>query len=116
MASESASESALKSASASASASESASTSRVSLRLRYLKAESFPPQILPLPQFRRGSARPIYVVSGGPFGMRNARATITQERTVELRDARVAGRTGEIEDYNILASMLPQDSRIAYAQ
>ena len=48
--------------------------------------------------------------------MRNARATITQERTVELRDAREEGRTGEIKDYNVLASMLPQDSRVAYAQ
>ena len=71
---------------------------------------------MPLPQFRRGDARPIYVASGGPFGMRNARATITQERTVELRDAREEGRTGEIKDYNVLASMLPQDSRVAYAQ
>ena len=43
-------------------------------------------------------------------------ATSTNERVVEVRAARVAGMTGELEDYNFLASMLPQDTRVCDAR
>lgn len=35
-------------------------------------------------------------------------------REVELRQARTADQTGEIEDYNYLASLFPQDTNIWY--
>lgn len=48
--------------------------------------------------------------------MRVARGVITHERIVECRRARRADLTGEIADWNILSSMLPQDTRVAIYQ
>jgi hypothetical protein len=58
----------------------------------------------------------LYQAAGGPFCLRTSMATSTNERVVEVRAARVAGMTGELEDYNILASMLPQDTRVCDAR
>jgi hypothetical protein len=70
------------------------------------------PQTVPLPQLRREQGRAIYVASTGPFGMRNARGGATHQRIVELRRQREVGNTGEIEDWNVLSGMLPQDCRV----
>ena len=72
------------------------------------------PQTIPLPQLRREDGHLLYLAAGGPFTLRCARGTITNERVVELRDARVADRTGPLDSYNYLASQLPQDTRVLY--
>ena len=69
-------------------------------------------QAVNLPQLRREQGRALYLWAG-PFGLRVARGVVTHERIVECRRARRAGRTGEMEDWNALTSMLPQDTRVA---
>ena len=72
------------------------------------------PQAVPFPQLRREDGWLLYLAAGGPFTLRGARGTVTNERVVELRAARDGNRTGPLDSYNFLASQLPQDTRVLY--
>ena len=71
-------------------------------------------QALPLMQLRRNQAWLLYLAATGPFTLHKARGTTTVMREVELRQPRMNDHTGEIQDYNFLASLLPQDANIWY--
>ena len=69
-------------------------------------------QALPLPQLRRDQGWLLYLAGTGPYSLRGSMGSVTIERVVELREAREGGRTGLMSEYNFLASLLPQDTRI----
>ena len=71
-------------------------------------------QAINLPQLHRSQGWLLYLLATGPFSLHNARGAITNERVVELREARMAGLTGGIDSYNSLASLLPQDTKAFY--
>ena len=71
-------------------------------------------QAINVPQLHRSQGWLLYLLSTGPFSLHNARGAITNERVVELRQARMAGLTGGIDSYNSLASLLPQDTKVFY--
>ena len=67
-----------------------------------------------MPQLHRSQGWLLYLLATGPFSLHNARGAITNERVVELREARMGGLTGGIDSYNSLASLLPQDTKVFY--
>ena len=69
-------------------------------------------QALPLPQLSREQGGKLVVAATGRFPVHKGDGVITNTRTVEVRPAREADNTGDIHDYNFLASLLPQDSYI----
>ena len=52
------------------------------------------------------------VAATGKFTVLKGNGVTTNTRVVEIREARQADQTGQIYDYNYLASLLPQDSVI----
>ena len=73
-------------------------------------------QAINLPQLHRDQGWQLYLIATGPFSLRNARGAITNERVVELRQARMLGHTGPISSYNALASLLPQDTKVFHCR
>ena len=73
-------------------------------------------QTLPLPQLRREDGHLLVTAATGGFTLRRARAELAVRRAVEVRAARQAGRTGSINEYNFLAALLPQETRVCYVR
>ena len=71
-------------------------------------------QAMNLPQLSREQGWLIYLLSTGQFSLRGARGCLTNMRVLELRNAREAGHTGNISTYHLLASSLPQDTRVYF--
>jgi len=67
-------------------------------------------------QLRRNQGWLLYLNSTGPFTLFKARGSSTIMREVELHQARTDDHTGEIEDYNFLATQFPQDTVIWYSR
>ena len=71
-------------------------------------------QAMNLPQLSRAQGWLIYLLSTGQFSLRGARGCLTNMRVLELRNARETGHTGNVATYNMLASSLPQDTRVYF--
>ena len=72
------------------------------------------PQALPLYQLRRDQGHLLCLYNAGPFCLKGGFGTAAIERVVELREARMADRTGDMGQYNFLSSLLPQDTRVCH--
>lgn len=70
------------------------------------------PQALPLPQLSREEGGKLVVAATGKFTVLKGNGVNTNTRVVEIREPRQADLTGEIQDYNFLSSLLPQESSI----
>ena len=69
---------------------------------------------LGLPSFPPGSGYELYVLATGPYGMHRANGALTATREYELMAERRAGQLGSLTNYNELASLLPQTTRVYF--
>ena len=72
--------------------------------------------VLGLPSFPEGNGFELYLLATGPYGMQRANGALTATREFELSAARRAGELGTLSNYNELASLLPQTTRVFYFQ
>ena len=69
-------------------------------------------QELGLPQIRQNDGHDLFVLSTGSYGITGGQIALTATREYELKDSRA--NLGSLEQYNALASQIPDSTDVLY--